>query len=196
MIDERFIFVGAAINLYGTLSYLLSTLKGETKPNRVTWFLWALAPLIAFVAQIYQGVGLSAVMTFVVGFGPLLIFIASFVNKKSEWKVSNFDLICGGLALIGIIFWAVTRTGNIAILFAILADGLAAIPTLIKSFYEPETENYKAFLFAGINSLIALSIIKQWDFANAAFPLYIFVICLIFVLLIKFKLGKIFNNHA
>lgn len=190
MIDEKFVFVGAVINLYGTFSYLLSTLKGETKPNKITWFLWALAPLIAFAAQVYQGVGLSSVMTFVVGFGPLLIFTASFVNRKSEWKISSFDLICGGLSLIGIILWSITRTGDIAILFAILADGLAAIPTLIKSYYEPETENYHAFLFAGINGFITLLTIKQWDFAHYAFPLYIFAICFIFVLLIKFKLGK------
>lgn len=193
MIDERFIFVAAIINFFGTLSYLKDTINDKVKPNKVTWFLWALAPLIAFIAQIYQGVGLTSLMTFIVGFGPLLIFLASFVNKKSEWRVTNFDLACGALSLVGLVLWALTRTGNVAILFAIIADGLAAIPTLRKAYYDPATENYQAFFLAMIAAAITLLTIRKWEFAHYTFPLYVLIICFVFVLLIKFKLGKKFN---
>lgn len=196
MIDERFVFLAVAFNFFGSLSYLIDTVKGKIKPNKVTWFLWALAPLVAFAAQISQGVGLSSLLTFMVGFGPLLVFIGSFVNKKAQWKITNFDLICGALSILGLLLWGITRVGNIAILFAILADGLAAIPTLVKSYQAPETENYKVFLLAMIAALITLLTIKQWDFAHFAFPLYIFSICFIFVLLIKFKLGKKLNPKS
>src|SRR5918992_4551489 len=30
----------------GALSYLIDTLKGKVQPNKVSWFVWALAPLI------------------------------------------------------------------------------------------------------------------------------------------------------
>jgi len=63
MIDERFVFIGFAFSLYGGLSYLIDTIKGRNKPNRISWFFWALAPLIAFVAEIKKGVGLQALMT-------------------------------------------------------------------------------------------------------------------------------------
>ena len=89
MLDERFVFVGFGLSLIGGASYLFATIKGIAKPNKVTWFLWALAPLIAFWAQIQQGVGLQSLMTFVVGFNPLLIFLASFVNKKAFWKIAE-----------------------------------------------------------------------------------------------------------
>ncbi|MBI2039568.1 hypothetical protein HYT18_00670 [Candidatus Microgenomates bacterium] len=190
MIDEKFVFLAVALNLFGSLSYLIDTLKGKTKPNKVTWFLWGLAPIIAFAAQITQGVGLSSLMTLTVGLSPLVIFGASFLNKKSEWKITNFDLGCGVLSLLALMLWAITQIGNIAILFAILADGLAAVPTLIKSYKFPETENYQAFLFAGIAAIITILTLKDYNFANIAFPIYIFSICSIFVLLIKFKLGK------
>ncbi len=74
MINENFVILGVVIGFIGSLSYLLSTIKGKTKPNRVTWFLWAIAPLIAFAAEIKEGVGIQSLMTFSVGFGPLLIF--------------------------------------------------------------------------------------------------------------------------
>lgn len=192
MIDERFIFLAVGLNVIGTLSYLIGTIKGKTKPNKVTWFLWALAPLIAFSAEISQGVGLRALMTFAVGFGPLLILLASFVNRKAEWKITKFDLICGAISLVGLALWAQTRVGNYAIVFAIFADGLAAIPTLIKSHYYPETEDYRAYFFAAVSAFIALLTVKRWDFVQFSFPAWTLLLCVVFVLVIKFKLGKRF----
>lgn len=193
MIDERFIIFGAFLNLIGITSYLIATIKGHTKPNRVTWSIWALAPLIAFAAQIQQHVGLPALLTFMTGFGPLLIFIASFINKNAAWKITTFDLFCGALSLLGLALWMVTQTGNIAILFSILADGLASIPTIIKSYKAPETENSTAYLFSGTSALITLFALQTWDFTHLGFPLYIFLDCLIIYVLVKFKAGKYFS---
>lgn len=196
MIDERFIYLALALSFYGAFNYLISTLKGETKPNKVSWFLWSLAPFIAFLAQIQQGVGLVSLMTLVIALNTFLIFVASFLNKKAQWKITTFDLICGALSLFGLALWGITRAGNLAILFAILADGLAAIPTVVKSYYAPETENYQAYFFGGLASVITLLTIKNWNFANAAFSIYIFFLCLLVVLFVKFKLGKkLIKNH-
>lgn len=93
MLDERFVILGALLNLAGSAAYIISTIKGETRPNRMSWFLWALAPLIAFGAQLGEGVGLQSLMTFMVGFGPALVLIASFINKKSYWKTSKQKII-------------------------------------------------------------------------------------------------------
>lgn len=190
MINENFVIVGAIISFLGGLSYLIDTLKGKAKPNKVTWFVWTLAPLIAFFATIQQGVGIQSLLTFMVGFNPLLIFIASFVNKKAYWKITKPDLICGALAIVGLLLWQVTNIGNLAILFSILADGIAGIPTIIKSYKEPETENPNVFLGSGIAAFITLLTIKTWNFEQYAFPTYIFAICALLYVLIKFKIGK------
>lgn len=150
--------------------------------------------MIAFLAQITQGVGLTSLMTFTVGFSPVIIFFASFLNKKAEWKITNFDLICGAFSVIGLMLWAYTRIGNWAILFGILSDLLAGIPTIVKAYKYPETENYHAYLFAGIAAIITLLTIKSWDFAHSSFALYIFAFNLIIFPLIKFKLGKKFST--
>lgn len=189
MIDEKFVIVGAVLNLIGSLSYLKDTIKGKTRPNRVSWFLWAAAPLIAFSAELNHGVGLPALMTFMVGFGPLLIFLGSFVNRKSSWKLTRLDMVCGALSVVGLILWQITGSGNLAILFSILADGLAGIPTIVKSWKEPESENWHVFFFGTVSAAITLLAINTWDFAHYGFPLYIFAICALLVVLIKFKIG-------
>ena len=196
MINENFIIVGTIILFFGSASYLIDTVKGKIKPNRVSWLLWTIAPLIAFAAEIKQGVGLQSLTTFMVGFLPLLIFLSSFVNKKAYWKLGRLDIICGILSVIGLILWAITRVGNIAIFFSILADGLAALPTIVKSYKEPETENYLVYLAALIASAITLLTIKDWKLEQFGFPLYILVVDVVLIVAIKFRIGKIFNRQT
>jgi hypothetical protein len=192
MIHPNFIYVGVALQAWGGLSYLIDTLKGKVKPNRVTWFLWTLAPLIAFFAQLQQGVGIESLATFIVGFVPLLVFIASFVNKKSEWKTNALDYWCGGLSLVGLVLWMVTRVGNVAIVFSIIADALACIPTIIKAYHEPETENDLVFIFGFVNALIALLVITTWNFENYGFQLYLLFANALIAALIRFRPRDLF----
>lgn len=190
MINQNFVIVGAIIAAIGSLSYLIDTVKGRVKPNRVSFLLWSLAPLIAFFAEIKQGVGIQALMTFIVGILPLTIFIASFVNKKAVWNLTGFDLICGALSIIGLVFWYITKSGNIAIIFSIVADALAAVPTVVKSFNYPETESAWPYFASTISAILTLLTVTVWNVANIAFPLYIVLITLLIFSLVQFKLGK------
>jgi hypothetical protein len=190
MLDEKFVILGAIFSFFGGSSYLIDTLRGKTKPNKVTWFIWTLAPLIAFTAEIKQGVGLQSLMTFMVGFMPLLIFLASFVNRKAVWEIGQLDIVCGFLSIMGLILWQITHVGNVAIAFSVLSDGLAGVPTIVKAYKFPETENYKVFLMAGLNALITLLTIDVWNFEHYGFPVYIFLNGFLLFSLIKFELGK------
>lgn len=190
MLNENFVIVGAIIGAIGSLSYLIDTVKGKVRPNKVSFLLWAIAPLIAFAAMIQKGVGIQALMTFSVGFLPLTIFVASFFNKKAQWKLGRFDLICGAFSVLGIIFWLITKEGNIAIAFSILADGMAALPTITKSYRFPETESGWPYLTGAISAGLTLLTITDWSFAQYGFPVYILIVCLIIFSLVHFKIGK------
>ncbi|HEY9713212.1 MAG TPA: hypothetical protein V6C72_07065 [Chroococcales cyanobacterium] len=187
MLDSKFVIIGALFNLFGSLGYAADTIKGKTRPNRVTWLLWALAPLIAVAAEVSEGVGWQSLMTFMVGFGPLLIFLASFVNKQSYWQISRLDIACGVLSVIALILWRMCGSADIAIWFSILADTLAGIPTLIKAYYEPETESVCAYRNGAISAAITLLTVKQWNFATFGFPAYILSTCTIFIFLISIR---------
>lgn len=192
MIHPNFIYLGVALQFFGGIGYLLDTIKGTVKPNRVTWFLWILAPALAFFAQIQQGVGLESLATFIVWFVPLLVFVASFMNKKAEWKIKKLDIYCGLFSLIGLVMWLITKVGNIAIVFSILADALACLPTIVKAWYEPETESAPVFFFGMINAAIGLLIIQTWNFENYAFLAYLLFASTLLTVLIHLKIGRLF----
>ncbi len=193
MLHPNFVILGAIIFFLGSIGYVWDTIKGKVKPNKVTWFIWSLAPLIAFAAQINQGIGMEALLTFMIGFVPVIVFVASFINKKSYWKIERLDLICGSLSITGLILWQITKVGNIAIFFSLVADFLALLPTLVKSYRQPETENYLLYFGNSIFALLTILTIKDWNFANYAFPLYIFVATLLLTVLIRFKIGRSFR---
>ncbi|MCX6730558.1 MAG: hypothetical protein NTZ55_01800 [Candidatus Roizmanbacteria bacterium] len=191
MIHPNFVYLGILLQFAGGMSYLIDTVKGKVRPNRVSWLMWTFAPALAFFAEIKQGVGIEAWSTFIVGFVPFLVFLSSFVNKKAEWKLEKLDIICGFLSLVGLILWMVTKVGNIAIIFAILADILACVPTIVKSWRNPETENHWVFSLSFFNSIISLLVIKTWHFENYAFMTYLLFANGLLTLLILFKLGRV-----
>jgi hypothetical protein len=160
------------------------------KPNKVSFLLWSIAPFIALAAQLKQGVGLESLMTFSVGFFPLLIFLASFVNKDAKWELSKFDLWCGFLSIVGLILWMITRIGNVAIFFSILADGLAGLPTIMKAYKYPETEIGWPWMMTVFGSILALFTISQLSFANSAFIFYVIIYNTIVFSCAQFKIGK------
>lgn len=185
MINEHFVFLGTLFTCVGSSLYALDTVRGRTQPNRVTWFFWATIPLIAFSAEIADGVGLSSVMTLSAGLGPMLVFASSFVNKNAYWKLTNLDYACGILSVVAIIGWLSTSRGVVAIALSITADALAAIPTITKASRKPESENAIPFFFGAINSGIAILTIDTWNFATYGFPVYVWITCVLLIVIIK-----------
>lgn len=190
MLNQNFIIVGTLIGAVGSLAYLIDTVKGKVKPNRVSFLLWSIAPFIAFAAQIKQGVGLESLMTFSTGFLPLTTFIASFVNKKAEWKISKFDVFCGVLSILGLILWLVTKVGNIAIMFSIIADTFAAIPTLVKAYKYPDTELAWPWIATVVGVILTLLTLDELTFANSGFIIYILIVNTLIFCLVQFRLGE------
>jgi hypothetical protein len=177
MIDQRFAILGALIIVTGNAAYARKTVRGSTQPNRVSWALWTLAPMIAFAAEVTQHVGLQALLTFAVGFGPLLVVIASFMDPKAYARITAVDVLCGLLSLTALAAWAATGTGDVAILFSILSDLFGAVPTIRKAYTHPQSESATAFIAAVIGATITLLTIKphEWTFASFGFPAYIVV---------------------
>jgi hypothetical protein len=173
MIPEYFALVGSLIASTGGFYYLYCTIKGTVQPNRMTWFFWGAFPMIAFAAQMAQGVELIAWATFVAGLTPFLIVIASYFNPKAYWQIQKTDYLFALIAIIGVVLWQVTDNPNVALTFALLADFAVALPTIVKSFTNPETESPLAYALSTFGLLIAMSAIQDWSYESGAFVVYL-----------------------
>jgi hypothetical protein len=187
VLDPAFAFVSLGLSLVGSAHYAVATIRGHTQPNRVTWALWAAAPLIGFFAQLDSDVGLSSVQTLGAGLGPLIVFVASFVNRRSTARVSAFDLGCGAVATVALIVWLGLDDAPAAVVFAVLADAVAAVPTIRKAWVDPGSENAVFYVLIGVGAVVTLLTIVDWAPKAWTFPGYILALSVTLLAIIRVR---------
>jgi len=187
MLPEKIIFIGVGINLLCSLWYIRSIFKERTKPNLISWFIWMLAPMIGTFLALKAGAGLVAFGIFMAGFGPLLVIIFSIFKKNSFWKIKIFDIICGIFSILALLLYFKTKNISLAILSVIIADLLAYLPTYLKTWQKPESENASAYLGGIINNILALLIITEWSFSIYGFSIYLISANLLQIIFINRK---------
>lgn len=191
MLPEQIIYIGVFIDIIGSFFYLKSIIYGSTKPNLVSWVIWMLAPFIGTFFQIKAGAGLSVLPVFMAGLGPFFVITLSIFNKNAYWKVTTFDITCGLIALAALLLYVFTHNLGISILFAIISDCLAAMPTVVKSWNFPDTENGSIYTAGIIMNILGLFTIKNWIFSIYSFSIYIVLIN--FIILFSIYRKKIFK---
>ena len=192
MLPEKIIYIIVLTSFAGFFFYIKDIFLGKTKPNLVSWFIWSLAPFIGVFFQIKAGAGLSILPIFMAGFISFLVIIITVLRKNAYWKINTFDVICGIISLISLILYVFTHNLSISILFAIMSDALAYIPTMIKSWNFPNTETGLMYIMGIINNIIGLLIIKSWIFPIYSFSISIIIFNLAIVFCIYRK--KIFKS--
>lgn len=168
------VVVSALISVLGAGAYIRDTLSGKSKPNRVSWSMWALAPLVGTAAALSAHADPWAVIRiFLAGFLPLLVFTASFLNPQSYWKLTLFDFLCGACSILALMVWGFADSPRAAILFAAIGDGFASLPTIRKAWKYPETETGLTYIASFVSVLLIIPSIPRWDIENSAFQIYL-----------------------
>ena len=166
------VVISALLLFWGGYDYLRDTLAGKTKPNRVSWSLWALAPLISLGAAFDADADVwASIRVLVGGIVPAVIFLASFINKNSYWRLGRFDWFCGGLSLVALFFWQFADSPLVAVLLATTANTFASGPTFIKAWNYPETESRLIFIMSFLSAVLIIPAIPVWTIANSAFQI-------------------------
>ena len=158
------------IAIGATVPYILSIIRGETRPNVVSWSLWTIIVLVTAVAQISAGASWPLMLLIGSTVANLaVVFLCSIGYGYSEFK--NVDKICLFLALAAIVFWWITSNPVIAILLAVIADGIAYIPTYAKTYQEPKSEPFFYWGVLVCADILAVFSSTIFNAANVLFPI-------------------------
>jgi hypothetical protein len=173
--SQYLVLIGAIVNVLGTSTYVWQTVRGKTKPNRMTFLLWSTAPFIGAIAAFASGVTWPAVTVLVAALCPFSILLASFANRNAYWRLTTLDYVCGALSLVALGSWYATDQPVLAIAFAILSDAFATAPTLVKAWRYPETESALSYFGSAFSALMGIVAARSWTFSAVAFPVYLFL---------------------
>ena len=123
MLDDSLAVIGACLGLSAGITYSFAVWRGSVIPNRVTWSLWTAIPLIIFAASVTKGAGLQALFSLAAGLGPAVVVLVMVLRPiESYWKIGWLDVCCCALSLLALGLWVITRNGNYAIGFSLVAD--------------------------------------------------------------------------
>jgi hypothetical protein len=183
------VYVAALIGAGGVTGYIRDTIRGNTFPHRVTWFLWGLIPLVTLVVQLRAHVGVQTFMTLSYFVTPTAVVVVSFAARRGSWAVTPFDWACGGICLTAVAVYAATLKGNLAITLLLTAELFAALPTVRKSWKAPETETWTVFLAGFVSSIITLLTVTHWTFPTYALSSWIGLQSTTQVVLVRGRLG-------
>ncbi|QFS50869.1 hypothetical protein [Nostoc sphaeroides] len=195
--------VAGFLSLLGFLPYVVSIYQRKTRPNRVTWWIWAVVGFILCWSYYSSGAVNTIWVPVCSAIGHLIIAILAIKYGEGGWN--SFDRWCLLTAAISLVLWWQFSSPIIALVINIGIDFLGALPTIRKSYYQPHTEDFFAwtiFLSAHTLNLFAL---KNWSFALSAYPLYLFCsTATIFIFLLhpkirsqmrSYKKRRSKNNH-
>lgn len=189
--------VAGVISFAAYLIYIRSILRGESKPNRATWWIWTFMGLMLAISYYFSGARNTIWSPIVEFVGPLLI--ALLATKYGEGGLKDrTDLLCLVGAFISIVLWLIFDSPVLALVINLAIDGFALIPTIKKSFLRPQGENFWAWFGTGVGDTMNLFAIEKMTFGIAVYPIWMLLQDLvIIVILFKGKIkkfGKV-NRH-
>ena len=163
------------------LLYIVTIVRGKTRPDAISWGGWTVLASIAAAAQIAKGASWSLVIPLASVVSDGSVFLLSL--KYGYKKFTHLDAICLALGVVAIGAWIATDEPLVALALAIVADAIVAAPTVVKAWQKPRSEAPLPWLlFAAGAGLGALST-ERFDVANLAFPLYLLALCALIGLL-------------
>jgi len=183
---QIFGYLAALLSIFAVLPYIRDILKGKTKPERASWFIWTVLGSIAFFSQLAKGATNSLWM---VGVSTLCVLIVSILSIKfGSGGFVKRDKISLVIAAIGILLWFFTKEAAIALYITIFIDLIGSFLTVVKSYEDPESETISTWIIACISGIFAALSVGEWSFILLVYPLYIFLAN--FSVVVAILLGK------
>ena len=184
--------LAACIGVVSLAPYIRDMFKATTKPHPLTWFVWALINIIAFFAQVAAGGGPGAWVSGVVALECFAVALLSL--SRGEKRITVLDWWCFAGALAGVIFWQLTNSPLVAVIFVTLTDALASVPTFRKSYLRPHEETVSSYLLGTLRSLLALPALQVFNVTTVLYLAFIAVsdaLLVVMVLLRRRQLGRV-----
>jgi hypothetical protein len=153
------------------IPYIISILKGKTKPNRATWLIWAVLGII--ICASYWFVGARSTFWYTLPVGMITIALISLKYGVGGW--TPFDRICLIGAAAGLLLWWVSGIPFTALAAGMLIDIIGYFPTMKKVWHDPGSEDRLTWGIFFVAAVLNLMAVDRWTLEIATYPAYIIV---------------------
>ena len=162
--------LAGAFGAASTLPYLRDTVRRTTVPHRGSWFIWAMIEVVAVGSQQADGARWSLVPLISQAGGTCLVFALSVPLGNGGF--SRVDLALMALAGGGVAGWLMVDEPVIATVCVIVADFVAALMMLPKTWRQPGSETLATYVFASLGGAATVGAVGLVSVSLLIYPVY------------------------
>lgn len=163
------IFCSLILSIVLPIFYTKSMLAGKAKPHRTTRLIVLLTATAGFLGVIHSPNLAGVIFAVILLIRSTYLFVMACIYGLGG--TTRLDKYCLIIAIIALGLYFTTGNGLLAITFGILADSIGYLPTFVKTWHKPKSEDPAFFIIECFASLFALFAI--WEIRpDILFPLY------------------------
>lgn len=166
--------------------YIRSILQGRTKPHVFSWFIWALATFVVFLAQLAGGAGTGAWAIGVSGIITCYVAILAYM-KRIDRSVTKSDCAFLIVALAALPCWYFTSNPLWAVAILTGVDLAGFGPTFRSAYARPHLERTGFYSLAALRNLLVILALERHSVTTVLFPAVIGAACLAFVGMVFYR---------
>lgn len=158
----------AVVSVVSMAIYVRSILLGETKPNRVSYWIWFVLSLLIFLTYRKSG-GTTVWLLGMYTLNPLIAAVLSIWWGEGT-RLSKLDVACAAVAAVSIPLWWLLRSlyGDVPevalpiFLLNMVADVVGAFPVFEKCWNRPENESRLSWLVSVLAATLNVAAVTHW----------------------------------
>jgi hypothetical protein len=186
MLKETLSVIAIIITIGSFMPYLLSILRGQTKPHVFSWIIWSITTLVVFLAQLSDKGGAGAWPIGVSGIITIIVAWLAYRNK-GDISITRSDWLFLISALSALPFWYLTADPFWAVLILTTVDMLGFGPTLRKAYHSPHDEQALFYFLFAIRNVIAIFALENYSATTLLFPVATGLGCLVLISVIGYQ---------
>ena len=158
--------IAGILFIVGFPPYIRAILRGETKPAKASWIIWAILDSIAFAGMYVKDAVNGQILGAVIGVW-VIVFLA-FKYGSPGW--TKLDKFCLAGAATGIVLWVMFSNPVFGIVTSVTVIFIGSIPTFVNAWKNPGHDNRFAWTIFWLSCVFAVLAIPRFSWADVSQP--------------------------
>lgn len=160
----------ATLTALSVVPYAAAIRRGALRPQRTSWFVFAVLSAVAAASQFAAGAGSGAWLALGSAFGFATVFALSV--RVGIGGRSPSDLVTLGLTAASVLVWLTSGRPLFGIIAVVVAEVAAIVLTVRKELALPGTERPESWAIDAVAGVLALAAVPAVTFAHMLYPVH------------------------
>lgn len=175
--------IAGVLFIVAFVPYIRAILRGEAKPVKTSWLIWATLDSITIAGMYAEGTVNGQILGAVLGAWTVAVLALKY-GTPGWTKLDKFCLVG---AVLGIVLWQMFSNPVLGIITSLSVVFLGSIPTFSSAWKDPSREDRTAWTIFWLSCVPAVGAVPQWTLADAAQPVTFFAIESIMMYILYFR---------